>query len=311
MHADPARSDFGSIRASDAWGDADQHFPNLLVTSAPFRERLEGEVSTKGAPLCIGLDPDPSKLPKSLGDGIGAVRQHTLAIVEATAPVAAAYKPNLAFFERLGAAGIELLIEVVRVAGQHALVIADAKRGDIGNTARAYAEALFDVIGADACTVNGYLGHDSLVPFLERPDRFAFIVCRTSNPGAADIQDLVVNPGSEPLYLHLARRAVEWNGSGTVGLVAGATWPAEIAQIREVAPDLPLLLPGVGSQGADLSQAVKAAMGKAGAGRYLINVSRAISQASIGDDFAEAAGHAAQRFRDQIREVSSAVAKSG
>jgi orotidine-5'-phosphate decarboxylase len=252
----------------------------------------------------VGLDPDPSLLPAELGQGIEAVRRHTLSLVEATAPYAAAFKPNLAFFERMGPEGIELLVEVVRFARQHALVIADAKRGDIGNTSAAYAEALYDVIGADACTVNGYLGHDSLMPFLQRPDRFAFILCRTSNPGAGDFQDLTLADTGEPLYLRLARRAVEWNDLGTVGLVVGATWPEEMARIREVASDLPLLVPGVGSQGGNLRDAVAAARGRDGSGCYLVNVSRAISQASTGADFASAAAAAAARFRDQLIEVA-------
>jgi orotidine-5'-phosphate decarboxylase len=264
----------------------------------------------KGAALCVGLDPDPAMMPASLGGGIAAVRRHTLAIVEATEPYAAAYKPNLAFFERFGPAGLELLIEVVRMASRHALVIADAKRGDIGNTAAAYAEALYDQVGADACTVNGYLGHDSLLPFLERPDRFAFIVCRTSNPGAADFQDLPVGEGGEPLYLRLARLATNWNTLGTVGLVAGATWPGEISRIRAVAPELPLLLPGVGSQRADLEDAVRAARGEDGRGRYVVSVSRAISQASTGDDFAEAAAKAAQGFHTRLTREAGAASNS-
>jgi orotidine-5'-phosphate decarboxylase len=275
-----------------------------LVTRGHFRETLEAAVRDVGAPLCVGLDPDPSLLPAELGQGIEAVRRHTLSLVEATAPYAAAFKPNLAFFERMGPEGIELLVEVVRFARQHALVIADAKRGDIGNTSAAYAEALYDVIGADACTVNGYLGHDSLMPFLQRPDRFAFILCRTSNPGAGDFQDLTLADTGEPLYLRLARRAGEWNDLGTVGLVVGATWPEEMARIREVASDLPLLVPGVGSQGGDLRDAVAAARGRDGSGCYLVNVSRAISQASTGADFAVAAAAAAARFRDQLIEVA-------
>ncbi|HVC40203.1 MAG TPA: orotidine-5'-phosphate decarboxylase [Candidatus Dormibacteraeota bacterium] len=280
------------------------------MKAAPFRERLEESIEATGAALCVGIDPDPSRIPAGLGEGIEGVRRHTLAVIEATAPYAAAFKPNLAFFERLGPEGFQLLIEVVRSAGRHALVIADAKRGDIGNTAKAYAAAIYDVIGADGCTVNGYLGHDSLIPFIERPDRFAFIVCRTSNPGASDFQDLILQEGAEALYLHLARRAVEWNTIGTVGLVAGATWPAEIARIREVAPQLPLLLPGVGSQGGDLRRAVEAAAGPDGQGRYLVNVSRAIAQASRGADFAEAAGRAAADLRNQIRALTSAPAQT-
>ncbi|MGA2872157.1 MAG: orotidine-5'-phosphate decarboxylase [Candidatus Dormibacteria bacterium] len=270
------------------------------MTRAPFQARLEAALRDGRAPLCVGLDPDPSRLPAELGQGIAAVRRHTLGLVEATAPYAAAFKPNLAFFERMGPEGVALLVEVVRVARHHALVIADAKRGDIGNTAVAYAEAIYDVIGADACTVNGYLGHDSLLPFIQRPDRFAFLLCRTSNPGAQDFQDLILADTGEPLYLTVARRAVEWNELGTVGLVVGATWPEEMARIREVAPDLPLLVPGVGSQGGDLGAAVRAARGRDGTGSYLVNVSRAISQASTGADFAAAAAAAAARLQQEL-----------
>ncbi|MGA7172179.1 MAG: orotidine-5'-phosphate decarboxylase [Candidatus Dormiibacterota bacterium] len=281
------------------------------MTRAPFRERLEGEVLAKGAALCVGLDPDPEKIPSGLGQGIEAIRRHTLAIIDATAPYAVAFKPNLAFFERLGAPGFELLIEVVKVAGSHALVIADGKRGDIGSTSVAYAEAIFDVIGADACTVSGYLGHDSVRPFLDRPGRFAFILCRTSNPGASDFQDLVVQDGGRPLYLHMALRAAEWNSEGTVGLVAGATWPSEISRIREAAPELPILLPGVGAQGADVIAAVHAAQGNDGRGQYLVSSSRAISQASGGADFADAAAEAARALSDQIRGAASTGSESG
>ncbi len=311
LHAIRARSYLGPIRASDPRGGPDQHVKNVLVTRAPFRERLKGAVLDKGAALCVGLDPDPSQIPAALGQGIEAVRRHTLAVIEATAPYAAAYKPNMAFFERLGAPGYQLLIEVVREAGKHGLVVVDGKRGDIDSTAAAYAEAIFDVIGADACTVNGYLGHDSLLPFLERPDRLAFIVCRTSNRGASDLQDLIVGGRGEPLYLHLARRAAEWNELGTVGLVAGTTWPAEIAKIREVAPDLPLLLPGVGRQGGELAQAVRAAQRNDGGGQYLVSSSRGISQASLGDDYAEAAGQAARELHDQISRAAEMGVTAG
>ncbi|MGH7609219.1 MAG: orotidine-5'-phosphate decarboxylase [Candidatus Dormibacteria bacterium] len=274
-----------------------------MVARLPFRERLREAVAANGAPLCVGLDPDPEWLPRGLGQGLEAVRRHTLALIEATSPYAVAYKPNLAFFERLGSGGWELLSEVVRQARPRALVIADGKRGDIGSTAAAYAQALYDVLQADACTVNPYLGHDSLAPFLSRPDRFAFLLCRTSNPGASDFQDLRVGPSGRPLYLEIAARAAEWNTTahaGRVGLVAGATWPGELALIRQTAPDLPLLLPGVGSQGGDLEAAVAAAGGQDGQGEYLLSVSRGISQASLEDDYAEAAAAAAAALRDRL-----------
>jgi orotidine-5'-phosphate decarboxylase len=279
------------------------------VIRAPFRERLAESIAVRGAPLCVGLDPDPEQIPRSLGEGADALRRHTLAVVEATSSFAAAYKPNLAFFERFGASGFAVLEEVIQAASRHAPVIADAKLGDIGSTALAYAEAIYDVLGADACTVNGYLGADSIEPFLAREDRFAFIVCRTSNPGASDIQDLLVGEQQRPLYLEVARRAVEWNGRGNVGLVAGATWPAEIGRIREVARELPILLPGVGRQGADLGDAVHAAAGRDGTGSYLVSSSRAIGHASSGEDFAEAAGQAASDLHDQLRQITRAGAR--
>ncbi|MGC1184738.1 MAG: orotidine-5'-phosphate decarboxylase [Candidatus Dormiibacterota bacterium] len=281
------------------------------MSRGPFRERLAESIADRGAALCVGLDPDPDQIPKSLGEGIEAVRLHSLAVVEATSPFAAAYKPNLAFYERFGGRGFEVLAEVVEAAGRHAPVIADAKRGDIGSTAVAYSEAIYNYLGADACTVSPYLGADSLEPFLAREDRFAFILCRTSNRGAQDLQDLSVGAPPHPLYLEVARRAVEWNSRGNLGLVAGATWPTEIARIREVAVDLPILIPGTGAQGADLGEAVRAAKGNGGSGVYLINSSRGIGHASSGEDFAEAAAQAAAALRTALQQLSRAGAQTG
>ncbi len=244
------------------------------------------------------------ELPESLSRDAEGVRSYCLELIEATAPYAAAFKPNSAFFEALGAPGWELLAEVVGEAGRHGLVIVDAKRGDIGHTAAAYASAIFDVLGADACTVNGYLGGDATAPFLARPDRLAFVLCRTSNPGAGDLQDLRLVEGGGPLYLHLARLARAWNDlppTGTVGLVAGATWPGELAMIRQAVPDLPILVPGVGAQGGDLEGVVAAASGVGGDAPYLINVSRGIGQASRGADFASAGAAAAAGYLARLQ----------
>jgi len=281
------------------------------VSRAPFRERLADSIAFRGAALCVGLDPDPAQIPRSLGEGVEAVRRHTLAVIEATSAFAAAYKPNLAFYERFGGRGFEVLAEVVQAAGRHAPVIADAKRADIGSTAVAYSEAIYDYLGADACTVNAYLGADSLEPFLARQDRCAFILCRTTNRGAQDIQDLPVGVQQQPLYLEVARRAVEWNSTGNVGLVAGATWPQEIAHIREIASDLPILMPGVGAQGADLGKAIRAASGNTGGGVYLVSSSRAIGHASSGEDFAEAANQAAAALRTELQQLTRAGASTG
>jgi orotidine-5'-phosphate decarboxylase len=263
----------------------------------PFRDRLAASTSR----LCVGLDPEPASVPPHLGVGVRAVRRFCLELIEATADQAAAFKPNAAFFEQMGHEGWELLREVVQAAAQRALVVVDAKRGDIGSTAVAYARAIFDGLEADACTVNPYLGRDALRPFLDRPDRLAFVVCRTSNPGAADFQDLPVGTGGAPLYVQVARAVAEWDKEpprGTAGLVVGATWPKELGRVRAEAPGLPLLIPGVGAQGGDLEACVGELAGTAGS--YLISVSRAVAGASSGPDFAEAAARAAMALRQRI-----------
>ncbi len=232
---------------------------------------------------------------------MGGVRRFCLELIEATADQAAAFKPNSAFFEQLGHEGWELLREVVQAAGRRALVVVDAKRGDIGSTAAAYARAIFDGLGADACTVNPYLGRDALSPFLDRADRLAFVLCRTSNPGAADFQDLPVGGGGAPLYIHVAKAVAVWDReppAGTAGLVVGATWPQELGRVRAEAPGLPLLIPGVGAQGGDLEACVRELAGTAGS--YLISVSRGVAAASRGRDFAEAASRAAAALHQRI-----------
>ncbi len=278
--------------------------------AATFKERLRERTQTLGGSLCVGIDPVAAAMPQHLERGPDGVRRYCLELVEAVAPYACAIKPNAAFFETLGDAGWRILKEVVAMGGRHSLVVVDGKRGDIGHTAGAYAEAVFDCLGADACTVNGYLGRDSVQPFLNRPDRLAFIICRTSNPGAADLQDLFLAGSGDPLYLVLARLVAGWAAESewpTAGLVAGATWPSELSRIRDAAPDLPLLVPGIGAQGGDLRAAVAAAAGRSGTGQYLINVSRGVCQASSGPDFAEAAALAARNYLAAIAEVEAGL----
>jgi orotidine-5'-phosphate decarboxylase len=234
------------------------------------------------------------------------------AIIEATADLACCYKPNLAFYEAMGPPGLEVLQRTVEAVPERLLVIADAKRGDIASTADAYARALFDVYGFDAATVNPYLGTDSLTPFLERPDKGVFILCRTSNAGGADLQALTVSgdsPSAEghPLYETVAKLARDrWNGNGNVGLVVGATFPEELGRIRELCPRLPFLLPGVGAQGADVAAAVRNALDEDGGG-FIINSSRQILYASTGRDYAQAARRAAEALRDEINRAREAA----
>ncbi|MEN9938498.1 MAG: hypothetical protein RLZZ387_5077 [Chloroflexota bacterium] len=248
--------------------------------------------------LCIGLDPLPDRIPTHLRATPDPVFAFCAAIIEATADVACAFKPNIAFFEALGAPGIETLQRLFALP-RPAPMILDAKRGDIGTTAEAYARLAFDVLGADAVTLNPYLGGDALEPFLRYEDRGCFVLCKTSNPGSGDVQDIEI-AGGGPLYLEVARRARDrWNTSGNVGLVVGATHPSAISSVRSICPTLPLLVPGVGAQGGELEAAVRAAVDSSGE-RALINASRSVLYASPGQDFAEAARAEALRLREAI-----------
>lgn len=261
--------------------------------------------------LCMGLDPEPKRLPETLRKlpVEKAVVQFCRAIIEATAPYTSAFKPNLAFFEVLGPAGLLAFQEVVRTIPTHIPVIADAKRGDIGNTARNYAAAIFETYGCDAVTVHPYLGQDAVAPFLAYRDKGVLLLCRTSNPSASDFQDLPVQDidgVSRPLYEVVARRVQSWNEAGNCGLVVGATYPQELRTIRTLCPDLPILVPGIGAQGGDLEATVPAAVDAYGE-RAMISVSRAILYADSGPHYAEAAGSAARTFCEQINRVRQPV----
>jgi orotidine-5'-phosphate decarboxylase len=268
-----------------------------------FTESLLAAGRRNRSLLCVGLDPDPRKLPERLRDTPDPVYAFCMAIVEATADLVCAFKPNSAFFEALGPAGMETLRRLIADMPRDVPVILDAKRGDMGSTAEAYARAVFQQFGADAVTLNPYLGSDSLAPFLRHAEKGCIIVCKTSNPGSADLQDLRLASG-QALYMEVARRARDdWNERGNVGLVVGATYPEEIAQVRALCPALPLLVPGVGAQGGDVSAAVQAAVDVHGE-LAIVSASRSIMYASAGADFAEAARHEALRLRE---EISSAV----
>jgi orotidine-5'-phosphate decarboxylase len=269
--------------------------------TATYLERLGARSRAAGTVLCLGLDPDPATIPDRFAKGVAGLERFAELVLEAALPFAAAVKPNLAFFEAFGSAGIAALERLRATIPADIPVIADAKRGDIGSTAARQAVALFDVLGADAVTVSPYLGQEAIRPLLEREDRFAYVLCRTSNPGAGEVQDLRVLTGgdragdaatgdaSEPLHERVARLATRWGPGGTVGLVVGATAPEELATIRRVAPGLPFLVPGVGAQGGAIEPVLDhgpantpPGWGHPGGG-LLVNVSRGIAGA-ITDD---------------------------
>jgi orotidine-5'-phosphate decarboxylase len=230
-------------------------------------------------------------------------------IVDATKDLVCAYEPNLAFFEALGVGGMQTLLESLRNVPSHIPVIADAKRGDIGNTARFYARALFEAYDFDAATVNPYGGRDAVAPFAEYADRGVLVWCRSSNPGAADVQDVRTENG-RALYEEIAERAREWNEHGNIGLVAGATWPEQIGRVREICPDQVILVPGVGAQEGELESAVQAAS-DARSGGFIINASRAVLYASRTGDYAGNARRAAESLRGRINLTRDALLARG
>ena len=276
-----------------------------------FFELLEVRARQTGSLLCVGLDPHPADLAENTPQ---AALDFCLRLIEATAPVALAFKPNAAFFEAFGSPGWAALQEVIAAVPPGIPVILDAKRGDIASTAEAYARAAFETLGAHALTASPYLGRDSLEPLLRDPARGVFMLCKTSNPGSADLQDLeLASPHplgvlGEPrrLYEHVARLAVEWNSNGNLGLVVGATHPAALERVRALAPGLWILAPGVGAQGGDLRAALKAGLRADGLG-LLVPVSRAISRAA---DPAQAARALAAEINAARGELKTAVSSS-
>lgn len=264
-----------------------------------FMQALRERWDRSGSLVCVGLDPEPEKFPRRFAGDADAVFGFCRDIVDATASFACAFKPQIAHFAALGAEdALERLIAHVHATHPGIPVILDAKRGDIGSTAQRYAAEAFDRYGADAVTANPYLGGDSLAPYLARADRGVIILCRTSNPGAGDLQDLPVD--GRPLYQHVAAKAAhEWNGNGNVALVVGATWPEQLREVRAIVGDMPLLVPGVGAQGGDAEAVVRNARTADGTG-LVVSSSRAILYASAGEDYAAAAARAAQGLRDAL-----------
>lgn len=267
-----------------------------------FISRLRRFQHERRSVLCVGLDPELPRLPPRLVQQYGPVEalyHFCRTIVEATEPFACAYKLNMAFFEAAGSEGYRVLERLTREIRGRAIIIADAKRGDIGNTARMYAEALYDHLRVDACTVSPYMGRDSVLPFLESPDKAAFVLARTSNDGSQDFQHLSAE--GEPLYRHVARRVDAWNEAsrGQAGLVVGATAPEALRELRELCPTLPFLVPGVGAQGGDPRAVVEAARTPEGA--IIVNSSRSVIYAASDERFAEAAATAAQQLARQLQ----------
>ena len=266
-------------------GDA-MNFNEKLITASRKNKSL----------LCVGLDPDPDLMTGKVG-----VFEFNKAIIDATSDLVCAYKLNLAFYEALGDEGLDALKGTIKYIPDDIPTIGDAKRGDIGNTAKAYARAIFVNYNFDATTVNPYLGFDSIEPFIQYRDKGVFVLCRTSNAGAVDFQALrcQVETGYRPLFELVALKASQWNTYGNIGLVVGATYPEELRLIRQSYPDMLLLIPGIGAQGGDIASAVRYGVDARGE-KAILNSSRQIIYASRGKDFAEAARRVATELRDQI-----------
>lgn len=269
-----------------------------------FVEQLHGAWQRNDSLLCVGLDPEPRRFPHRLQDAPDRVFEFCRAIVDATADLVCCFKPQIAHFAAQRAEdALERLIAHIHERHPGIPVILDAKRGDIGSTAQFYASEAFDRYAADAVTANPYLGRDSVQPFLDRAERGVVLLCRTSNPGARDLQDLPVpdaGGGTRPLYQHVAQLvARDWNTNGNCALVVGATYPRELAEVRALVGGMPLLVPGVGAQGGDVEAVLRNGASLDGSG-LIVSSSRAILYASSSDDFAEAARNAAAALRDQI-----------
>lgn len=272
-------------------------------SSNTFTQQLQSAWASQGSMLCVGFDPDPKRLPAIFQGRPEGLFEFCREIADATADAVCSFKPQFAYFASQRAeAQLEKLIGYLKDQYPHIPVILDSKRGDIGSTAEQYALEAFERYGADAVTVNPYMGFDSIEPYLAHPGKGVIVLCRTSNPGGSDLQFLQVSPDGQPLYLHVATLAAQqWNASGQISLVVGATFPEEIAQVRAIVGEMPLLVPGIGAQGGDIDATVKAGCipHRPGTG-MMINSSRAILYASAGPDFAEAARKVAFATRDAL-----------
>lgn len=264
-----------------------------------FLDKLE-QISRKNKSLvCVGLDVDMQRIPPSLLEEDEPILTFNKAIIGSTQDLVCAYKLNIAFYEALGTAGLQQFKKTLASIPPDIVKIVDAKRGDIGNTARMYAQSCFEYYGGDAVTASPYLGRDSLQPFFDYEDKCTFVLCLTSNPGSKDFQ--YQSDGEKRLYQLVAENVNRWNEKGNCGLVVGATHPEELRGIRELAPDLPFLIPGIGAQGGDVEQTVQFGTDAKGE-RAIINSSRGIIYASSGDDFADSARAKAKELRETINQ---------
>ncbi|MBC7512810.1 MAG: orotidine-5'-phosphate decarboxylase [Herminiimonas sp.] len=276
-----------------------------------FLHQLRSAWTTSDSLLCVGLDPDIARMPAQFRGKPDGIFAFCKAIVDSTSDLVCAFKPQIAYFAALRAEDqLEALCRYVRTTYPHMPLILDAKRGDIGATAEQYAREAFERYDVNAVTVNPYMGSDSVAPYLEYADRGTIVLCRTSNPGGSDLQSL--DAGGTPVYLHVARLVAErWNNQGQCALVVGATFPQELARVREVVGDMPLLVPGIGAQGGDIAATVAAGRSADGTG-MMINSSRAIlyatPQAHLQEDFAQAARRVALETRDAINDCRRAAA---
>lgn len=274
-----------------------------------FTERLAQAVSSRNSLVCVGLDPDITRFPRRFREMTPreAIATFNREVIAATAEFACCYKPNLAFYAQYGLDGLASLLDTRKAVPADIPVLLDAKVGDIGSTATAYARGYFGEWGFDAITVNPYMGEDTLAPFLSYSDRGVFVVCRTSNPGSGDFQSLTTGDTGEPLFMRVSSRANQWQKDypAQVGLVVGATYPTELGQVRANSPDLPILLPGVGAQAGEIEESVENGLRGDSAG-LLVSSSRGITYAGGGPDFADRAHDAARILRERVNSVRDA-----
>jgi orotidine-5'-phosphate decarboxylase len=276
-----------------------------------FSQKLENAWRSTGSMLCVGLDPRMEAIPGGLRAGPRPFLEFNRRVIDATLGHACAYKPQFACYAAEGRLDeLWATLEYLRENAPDRVTILDAKRGDICSTAEQYAREAFEVYGADAVTVNPYMGGDTLVPFTRHAERGVVVLCKTSNPGSRDLQNLMLAQG-HPLFEEVARKAAgEWNDNGNLALVVGATYPREMARVRALAGEMPLLVPGIGAQGGDLEATLRAGLRADGWG-LLINSARGIIHASDGDDFAEAAGRAARQLSEACRQLREAILTEG